>query len=187
MFRAVRLRLIGYTVLVLALVLLAVGVAVYALLSRQLDAAVDNQLRAAAARTGGSIGPEVRPSGDVAADGEESEDVFYVRLLAEDFMSRPPRSFGSTATTSGWREMWRAGPVPAGVPSPEALGAARPGRDDLRTVTLDGQEYRLLTRVSGVDDRGIAAIQTGISLAARDRQERIVLLALAGGGVLGLA
>jgi len=183
MFRAVRLRLIGYTVLVLALVLLTVGAVVYVLLSRQFDAAVDNQLRAAVARTG----LEIRPPGSVAVQGEESGDVFSVRFLAQDAMPRAPRAAGQSTTTGDWREMSRAGPVPAGLPSAEALEAAGPGHDDLRTVTLDGQDYRLLTRVSGVDDRAVSAIQTGVSLAARDRQERIVLLALTGGGALGLA
>src|SRR5712692_1807859 len=46
MFRAIRLRLIAYVVGVLALVLLAAGVLVYVLLTKQLDAAIETQLRA---------------------------------------------------------------------------------------------------------------------------------------------
>src|SRR5437660_8851453 len=50
MFGAVRIRLITYVLGVLAIVLLAAGGAVYAVLSHQLDAAVSAELRAAAAR-----------------------------------------------------------------------------------------------------------------------------------------
>jgi two-component system sensor histidine kinase CiaH len=187
MFRAVRLRLIGYVVGVLALVLVAVGAFVYVLLTRQLDAAVDTELRAAAARAAIAPGPRAMAAGvepPQAADG-----IFAVRLTP-DFGPRSRLAPSSADDHARPLDEWRTsagGAVPAGLPDMTAVQAARPGRDDLRTVTLDGSRYRLLTRAVGVQGRTLAVTQVGVSLVERDRQERIVLLALAGGGALGLA
>lgn len=84
--------------------------------------------------------------------------------------------------------------VPPGLPDLAAMAAARPGHDDQRTVRVGGQRYRLITRtvsplpppLPGPAPGPVLTLQAGISLANRDREERIVLLALAGGGMLGL-
>jgi signal transduction histidine kinase len=159
---------------------------VYVLLTRQLDAAVDAELRAAAAR--GMIAPGPR---SMVAGGEPSpaaDGVFVIRVTP-DFGPRsrlPLNGEEHTHAIEGWRTA-AAGATPGGLPDMAAVRAAQPGRDDLRTVSLDGARYRLLTRSVGTAGRTFAVLQVGVSLAERDRQERIVLLALAGGGALGLA
>jgi signal transduction histidine kinase len=180
MFQSLRIRLIASVACVLTMVLLAVGVLVYVLIARQLDELVDAQLQAAVSR--GIFAPQA------ASGGESGDGVSYqVRMVSESARPLARRGRIGTADGDGWHEVARTGAVPAGVPIEEALHAAEPGRDDLRTVTIDGEPYRVLTRVAGDENRSFMAVQAGVSLAARDRQERIVLLALGGGGVLGLA
>jgi signal transduction histidine kinase len=180
MFRSLRIRLIVSVAIVLTIVLLAVGTLVYVLIARQLDDLVDAQLQAAASR---GIFAQQATTG-----GESGEGVsFQVRMLDETARPFARRGRFDVTDGDGWHEVSRSGTTPVGVPIEEALQAAEPGRDDLRTVTLDGERYRVLTRVAGNDERSFLAIQAGVSLAARDRQERIVLLALGGGGALGLA
>lgn len=191
MFRTLRLQLVGSVVAVLALVLLAVGALVYALLSRGLDDAVDAGLRAAAARAS-LMGP--RSVLTAPESGEAVGNSFTIRLVTERALSpvrpRRPPSLGGPhdpgGEADGWREVMRGGLVPDGLPDPDALAAAAPGRDDLRTVERDGEGYRLLTRMYGTEGRSVLAVQAGVSLVERNRQERTVLLALAGGGALGL-
>jgi two-component system sensor histidine kinase CiaH len=183
MFQSLRLRLIACVAGVLAVVLLATGALVYVLLARQLDDLIDAELRAAVARS--MPGPRMAPLLPPANDSG-SEDVFQVRFVADDLRLGGRRLSQSGEAGDGWREMSRSGPAPPGLPVQEAIAAARPGKDDLRTVTLDGDRYRLITRVTGTDNRVLTVTQAGMSLAVRDRQEHIVLLALAGGGLLGL-
>jgi signal transduction histidine kinase len=182
MFQSLRLRLIASVVGVLALVLLAVGALVYVLISRQLDDLVDAQLQAAASR--GVFGFRAVSE---ETDGDSDGVTFQVRMMADDLRPFPRRGRNGDPDGDGWREVSRLGVAPSGVPVEASLQAAEPGRDDLRTVTLDGERYRVLTRIAGNGERSFMAIQAGVSLDARDRQERIVLLALGGGGVLGLA
>ncbi|MGE0540657.1 MAG: sensor histidine kinase [Dehalococcoidia bacterium] len=180
MFQSLRIRLIASVACVLTIVLLAVGVVVYVLISRQLDDLVDAQLQAAASRGIFAL--------QAAADGEGGDGVsFQVRMISDNARPLARRGRIGAADGDGWHEVSRSGEVPPGVPIDEAVHAAEPGRDDLRTITIDGERYRVLTRVAGNEDRSFLAIQAGVSLAARDRQERIVLLALGGGGLLGLA
>jgi len=80
------------------------------------------------------------------------------------------------------------GRPPAGLPDQAAIAAAGAGHEDLRTVELDGRRFRILTTaVIGPNGEPIMVTQSGISLADRDNQQRSVLLALTGGGLLGLA
>ena len=162
MIRRARWRLLAYVTVVLALVLLAAGTVVYGLLARQLDAAVDDQLRALAAPLA-APGPPLAQTNELAG------------IPAGAFVLR---SFGG-------RELARSADAPAAL-DPAAVDAARARGDDLRTVTIDGQRYRLLTLVSGGRGPGIVT-QAGLSLAERERQHWLVLVALAGGGALGLA
>jgi signal transduction histidine kinase len=181
-FRSVRLRLIAYVVGVLAVVLLAVGALVYVLLTRQLDNLVDAQLRTAVSRGAFAARPS-QDTGDLDGGG----GVFQVRLVVEDARRLVRRPHVGSGEPGEWQVVSRSGLVPVGVPVQEGLVAARPGRDDLRTVTLGGERYRVLTRVAGTENQALVAAQVGVPLAARDRQGRVVLLALAGGGAAGLA
>lgn len=164
MIRTARLRLLLYITGVLVIVLVATGSLVYVLLSRQLDEAVDDRLRAFSVPPLGGLGAEaaILPEG-----------VFIVR-------------------TAGQREISRSPSTPPGLPDPSTLGLARPLASDLRTTEIDGQRYRLLTTAIGAGGRGpgpgMAFVQqVGMSLAERDRQQWVVRLALAGGGALGVA
>ena len=165
MIRAARVRLLIYITGVLVVVLLAAGTLVYALLTRELDEAVDDRLRDLAALP-------------LSGPGSESEGlpagVFVVRSV-------------------GPREITRSPSTPAGLPEPVGLNFARPVGSDLRTVEIEGERYRVLTTAIGAGGRGPGAgpglivQQVGMSLQDRERQQWVVRLALAGGGGLGVA
>ncbi|MCC6238022.1 MAG: hypothetical protein IT299_10660 [Dehalococcoidia bacterium] len=217
MIRAARYRLMGYTVAVIAVVLVATGALVYGLLTRQLDEAVDDRLRAI------GLGPP--PFG---AGGAERlpPDTFVIRSLG-------PR--GTVASEE----------TPEGFPNDAALASARANGSDLRTVEVDGERYRVLTEAISVGRGGTpksasrngsngtaegseeqtsrpggsengssgnngggssngggsnggnggtgggfeltAYQQVGMSLEERERQQWVIRLALAGGGGLGIA
>ena len=178
MIRAVRFRLLGYITGVLVLVLLAAGTLVYVLLTRELDEALDDHLRALA----------LPPFGGLSEQAESlPAGVFIVR-------------------TVGNRELSRSPSTPAGLPDPASLGLARPVATDLRTVTIEGQRYRVLTTSIQGGGRGPGGPggpggggpgggpggggfvqQVGVSLEEREQQQWVVRLALAGGGGLGVA
>ncbi len=211
MFNTVRIRLITCVVGVLAVVLLAAGGAVYVVLSRQLDAAVSAELRVAAARYSNGVftisrlpDPLSVPGSDVAISGSgaalpedpssgpqtgaaRSQQV----LIGSGPQLIPPADQSSDGTFAvQWidgQAITRLGAVPAGLPDQAAIAAAKPESDAFSTISAGGQRYRLLTRVLPAPP-GVprAVVQSGISLAGRDREQRTVLLALAGGGALGL-
>ena len=245
MFRSVRLRLIGYVVGVLTLVLLAVGVVVYVLFTRQLDVAVDARLRAMlppaprlavftsrpnpeGAGVNTVVGPVLAAPTPEALPGEASvvappgmNGVYYT--TGQGVLPAPPTmaagiiqggspagiAIGTGALQVGpptvtsvsvgdasgaFLVSWSNGKVvggnlnlPVGLPFLAAIKAARPGHDDERTVSLNGRRYRLLTRVLPDPTAGSNLVMQGaVSLAARDREQETMLLALAGGGMLGL-
>ena len=216
MFQTVRLRLTAYVVGVLALMLLLVGGVVYVLLTRQLDAAVETQLQARlpppiilstlpqaltkppAPLSEGS--PNEASSGpSVGLSVQDPRSAFYVNV-GIDAPSTPPGAVAimtarpAAAADGTFASQSEAGRVvtsdpttPPGLPDAGALAAARLGHDDTRTVNAAGQRYRLLTRAYPDPIAGSPLfVQAGISLAGRDREERIVLLALAGGGLFGI-
>jgi signal transduction histidine kinase len=272
MFTAVRIRLIGYVVGVLALVLLATGAFIYVSLSRQLNAAVDTTLRAASNRIEMAFGFGGVPSGDlppaiarsdVPAVSVESGGSFRFvgsvgvppqhgpalvtagapgpSITIDQIPPAPPGDCPTctgqgivTSTTvqgaipipdecpacPGVRSTvvglptaavsqipnsaaddafalfidnrgtptTQYGRPPAGLPDQAAVAAAGAGREDLRTVELDGRRFRILTQaVIGPNGEPAMVTQSGISMADRDNQQRSVLLALTGGGLLGLA
>jgi signal transduction histidine kinase len=211
MFSAVRIRLIAYVVGVLAIVLLAAGGAVFAVLSRQLDAAVSAQLRAAAARYSAGLVTVSRsvfspdgagPGATVITDtGLPPSDVNAVWTQPGGAagwvvgLGPPAPAPPADPSTDGtfviqWvpgRSITRLGVAPSGLPDDASVAAAIAGGDTIRTVSVDGRRYRLLTRVEpGPPGSPPVVVQAGISLAARDREQRTVLLALGGGGALGL-
>jgi len=222
-FRSLRLKLIAYVVTVLASVLLIVGVAVYILLTRQFDAAIDAQLRArlpsppkafavspsdvsgpvlAPQAVGGAAiavaaGPPPpfdvtvsrRAAGNLSAPGTGSPaDAGQESVFVGVSLNDPPAADGTfMMQLMDGSVVSRDDAAPSALPDLQALAAARAGRDDLRTVRAGGQRYRLLTHVMPALPGGPAVtLQEGISLATRDREERIVILALAGGGLLGI-
>ncbi len=196
MIRAARYRLMGYTVAVIAVVLVTTGALVYGLLTRQLDQAVDDRLRAI------GVGPPTFLGG-----GAERlpRDTFVIRSLG-------PR--GTVASEE----------TPEGFPNEAALASARANGSDLRTVEVDGERYRVLTEAISIGRGGLpkgaprngstegdgdqnerpggsnggnggngsgfeltAYQQVGIALEERERQQWVIRLALAGGGGLGIA
>jgi hypothetical protein len=163
MFRTLRLRLTTYIVAVLAVMLVAVGVVIYALLSHQLDAAVHAQL---AARLPPPIlvsfaGPPaslvVPVGGAVSGSSQEPPPNFFVTVRdpvpAAPAEAVPVVAARASAPADGtFVNEWQAGGAlatdpnsPAGLPDAAGFAAARQGHDDIRTVQNGGQRYRLLT------------------------------------------
>jgi signal transduction histidine kinase len=281
-FRAVRLRLIAYTIAILATVLLAAGIFVYVSLTRQFDSAIETELHSrlplsgqqpivaafssalpsspqslagvaltcpagpqdsaapAAALPPASVtfscpaglqdgaAPFAAPppasvaSSCTAAPQNCAEPVAVLPPANETFIcpagpqscsaSAPPpptdpapqgtaRTDGALNSSAGgandgiflsaWLDGRSAGEdasVPPGLPDIAAVRAARPGHDDERTVRVNTQSYRIVTRTLslGPDGAPTMTVQAGISLAAREREGRTAILALAGGGLLGI-
>lgn len=206
MFRSIRLRLIGSVAGVLALVLLAAGGIVYVLLTRQLDAAVETQLRAKLPDAPGTAvivkgasslpptlsftgPPGVAISAGIASPpalaGEPDIQAGNVALVS----AADPQGLDGVFVSQWWQGEVSTimGIVPAGLPDLDAIRSARLGHDDERTVTIEDRRYRLLTRVLPNPLAGSTMVfQAGISMATRDREERSAVLALAGGGLLGV-
>lgn len=203
MVGAARRRLIASLACVMGTVLIGAGVLVYLLLTHELDRAVDAQLRSqdaafvkvvaglsatqatgpgpagapvGAAQPGAIVPPPDLPEGAVRGGvvvsyqpPVDAAGVFSVQISGDDVLAA-------------------RGTVPAGFPIEAAAAAAQPGHDDLRTTTLDGKRYRLLSHHAGATPDGKpVVVQTAVSLAARDREQRTVLLGLAAGGLAGLA
>src|SRR5207249_499476 len=80
MFRSVRLKLIGTIVAVLGLTLIGVGVFVYALLTRQLDEAIDSELERAASRAIIPGPPDLAP-GSVVTGAAPAGGIFVMRFF----------------------------------------------------------------------------------------------------------
>jgi signal transduction histidine kinase len=198
-FRALRLKLIGSAIAVVALVLIAAGALVYAILTQQFDAAVDAELDAASAGLqqvvlspialgikvpvdpGITAGVPLDPAAKEALRGA-TEGIGY--------QGQPLSDANSTFSVQWLNDqvIGERGTVPVGLPDVGARAAVKPDRVDRRTVSRNGQRYRLLTRVLPLPgNKGSLALQVGVSLASRDRQQRTVLLGLAGGGLAGLA
>jgi signal transduction histidine kinase len=210
-FSAVRIQLIASVVGVLAMVLLAAGGATYAVLSQQLDAAVRTELRAAAARYSGGMftvskagvapaavggsGMAIVSAGGPPPDSATGLPAPPGGQQAAGFSVGLPKTVPVDQSSDGTFAMqWldgdavtRLGAPPAGLPAAAALASARPASDAFSTVRIGGQRYALLSRsLPGPPGAPTAIVQAGVSLAARDREQRTVLLALAGGGALGL-
>jgi signal transduction histidine kinase len=204
MFRTLRLRLITYIVSVLVIMLLAVGVVVYVLLNHQLDEAVRAQLEArlpppVLVSFNGPPIPPVPPNSPGSTGAQDPPSKFFIAVHGS--VPAPPISTAPVVAArldsppdGTFVSEWQAGGVmvadpnsPAGLPDPAGLAAAKPGHDDIRSVHVAGQRYRLLTRAYPDPIQGSPVLmQAGISLGARDGEERIVLLALAGGGLAGI-
>ncbi len=203
MVGAARRQLIASLACVMGAVLIGAGALVFLLLSHELDRAVDAQLRSqdaafvkvvagppaaqaiapapggapVGAAQPGAIAPPPDPPAGAQAGGVvvtyqppvDAAGVFSVQISGGDVLAA-------------------RGTVPAGFPIAAAAAAVQPGHDDLRTTTLDGKRYRLLSHYAGVTPDGKPiVVQTAVSLAARDREQRTVLLGLAAGGLAGLA
>ncbi|HEY7295816.1 MAG TPA: ATP-binding protein, partial [Dehalococcoidia bacterium] len=198
MVGAARRRLICSLACVMATVLLGAGALVYGLLTNELNSSVDAQLRSQGESFAKFVGPG--PPGNAPPAG--------LSVTAP-----PPSQAGAMPTAAGQAggivvayqpaadaagifslqisgddvEAMR-GTAPPGFPLRAAAAAAAPRHDDLRTVTLGGSRYRVLSRIIDTTPDGKpVVVQTAVSLAARDREQRIVLIGLAGGGLLGLA
>jgi signal transduction histidine kinase len=161
MFSQIRWRLVAWTMLVLALILLALGAAVYAASSRALLEQVDRNLVSRAEQVG--------PIFDTAERGMRGPregyrgGVFYLAIGSDGQVLANPQQVNLTD-----------------LQLPTAL---RPGL--LTTVTLDGDPARLLLRPLGPrGQRGWLVV--GQSLAAEQGALNSLLLVLVAGGLVGL-
>jgi len=204
MFRVARRRLIGSLAAVMAAVLLGAGALVYILLNHALDAAVDAQLYVQDAAFVKFVAPGTLTVGG-ASPGQSVAVLSPPAGAGESVAAAQPAPAGVGSVAVAYQPAADAagvfslqisgdgvqavrGVAPPGFPVRAAADAAQPGHDDTRTVTLSGHPFRVLSRQIGTASDGKpVVVQTGVALAARDREQRIVLIGLAGGGLLGLA
>lgn len=176
-YRATRRRLLAINLLVVSGILALMAVAIYGWELRASDQQVNEQLSHWAAHESLNDLP-------VAANGALKPEVSDVHDQAERYEPTSPNVFALAINTDG-HVVFDPGNVAAlGLPN---MAAARPvlaGKQasTLMTVAVRGYEYRLYTVPIQQHGQVLGALQTGISLTARDRQLHDLLLTLAGVG-----
>ena len=182
-YAVTRRRLVWINLLVVSGILLAMAVAVYAWEVHVSDQQVNEQLIHWASR--GSLTEIISPTHDGASGsaGESAE-----QHDSESYEPSSPNVF-SVAINSNGKVIFDPGNVAAlGLPD---LAAAQPvlsGKESSTLVTVGQHDslYRLYT--VPIEDHGtvVGALQTGTSLAARDRTLHDLLLTLVGVIVVSL-
>jgi two-component system, OmpR family, sensor histidine kinase CiaH len=176
-------RLVAWTMLVLGLILVALGTAVYVALEQALLAAVDRNLagRAEQAATSGAL-----RAGDAGSQGAgERRDreyregyrggVFYLVLGADGGVLANPQRVDAAGVA---------------FPTPAAGAGARPGRRERErayaTVVLDDEPVRVYARPLREGEAPGARLVVGQSLEPEQEALESLVQVLVGGGVAGL-
>ncbi len=171
LLRSVRVRLATVTMVLLVGLVVGMGTATLVIGLRSLDDSVDLALGQAASEELASLGGEL-PSSDSGEPTEQvrgSSDTFFLVLDAS----------GGVVYNSG---------VPqAGLPDLAALASARSTGRDLRTVTADAREIRLLTLRVPAESGAGGWLQAGFDLTLHDRQSQGLVLAVVVVGAASLA
>ena len=177
-YRATRRRLVAINVLVVSSILAVMALAVYGWELHASDQQVNEQLVHWASHeslgdlpigAGGSLLPE-------AGDGHDA---------AERYEPTSPNVFSLVINAQG-RVVFDPGNLASlGLPDLAVARSVLAGSQEstLATVAIRGHTYRLYTVPVRQHGQVIGALQTGMSLAARDRQLHDLLLTLAGVGI----
>lgn len=180
-FAAARRRLLGLIVLVVVAILALTTVAVYLSDANAIDQQINQELADRA--THDSSYPDATAITSAAAPVEHdardlydpaSPNVFVIGLDSQGHITSDPGNVGAQGLPD------RAAVLPV-------LGGEQ--NSTLVTVALGGHAFRLYTVPVRQNGRIVGAVQTGMSLDARDRQLRdlLVTLALVGLGAVALA
>jgi signal transduction histidine kinase len=172
LLRATRLRLVGVTFGLLAVLVVGIGAATAVAGLGALDAAVDRALEstveAAVSNLDGEL-PHESSEGDEIAPA--SSDTFVLYLDVSEHVVASPSRVGL-----------------AGLPNRDALAAVAGGAArDLRTVDAGGVSVRLLSvPVHGDQDTIIGYVQGGFVLTLHDEQSRSLVVTIVVVGLAGL-
>lgn len=168
LFTPIRWRLVAWTVLVLTLILLVLGAAVYFAVSRSLLEAVDRNLVGQSEQTERLRPPPgarvPRPGSEPFAPEGYRGGVFYLVVGPEGRVVVNPQQVDLAGVE---------------VPRPAAREPV------FATVSIDGQATRLFVRPAPRSPPGTVLV-VGQSLAPEERALHTLLLVLAAGGGLGL-
>jgi signal transduction histidine kinase len=182
-FNRVRLSLTAWYIAVLLGIVLVVAGIIYIMLSRALEDEVDDSLRASAVSIASQVDEgSLEGVGGEGDDDHESEDEGEFHFFTEGsgdtfyFVLSPD---GSTLLNPSNVHL-------DGVPSASAASAALDSGEDWATIDAGGADYRLYSLAIRDEEREIAVVQVGRSLAEHRRQLNSVLLVLAIAGGSGL-
>ncbi|HEU5439737.1 MAG TPA: HAMP domain-containing sensor histidine kinase [Ktedonobacterales bacterium] len=183
-FRATRRRLVAINLLVVSAILAVMAVAVYISDAHAIDQQLTQQLQMRATRdsTADVLALLVAPNGAPPAlrgDAHESGE------LGEPYEPASPNVFAVGFDAHG-TVIYDPGRIAAlGIPDRTAALPVLAGRvpNTLVTVGAEPHEYRLYTVPLLSHGRIVGALQTGISLDARERQLHDLLLTLAAAGL----
>jgi len=164
MFARTRRRLLGWNLLVLALILMAVGVAVYLLLARSLTDEVDRNLMSHGDEIAVTLHETTEQNGRRGYNGYRGE-LFYIVVDSGGRVTANPQQVDL-----------------ASIP-PAMLHAAT---ERFTTATIAGEATRLFARPDRDLSSGGSLLIVGQSLAPEQRALNRALLGLMLGGALGL-
>ena len=176
--RRTRRRLFAVTMGLLALLVVGIGATTAVVALRALDGSVDQALkddvtsRAEAATADGHDGNGQQPDNDAGTDPDRPTGASDTFVLVLD--------------TAGSVVENRSNYPTAGLPDMDAITAAGKNGSDLRTASVNGTDTRLYTLPISKDDTITGFVQGGIKLALHDRESRILVLAIAAVGAVGL-
>jgi signal transduction histidine kinase len=166
-FAATRWRLLAWNVLVLALIVLVVGAAVYLTVARIQADEVDQQLK-------------------LTAIQRASRFQTRERFEHDDFAADAPGVFVIVSDVHR-QILFNSRLVLPGFPSVPSLSMALDGQDNFQTVGVGGATFRIYSTPLIDHGQVVGAIQTGASLAPQQRELRDLLIIMLFGGLGGIA
>jgi signal transduction histidine kinase len=163
LFARIRLRLVGWTMLILGVILVVLGTSVYFAVSRSLLQQVDQNLATLSSQAVPALLPPPGRPGERGRGPRQgyTGGVFYLGLTPDGEVFANPQQVTTTGVT------W---------PDPPARGAI------FATISLNGEDTRVLA--IGAPDGDTVIV--GQSLAAEETALHFLLLVLVAGGGLGL-
>ena len=175
MLSRTRRRLFVFTLGLIALLVVGIGVATAVVALRALDVEVDRALSASVDDAVAALHDGLPSGSEAAGDGEDatlaSSDTFLL-ILGPD---------GKTVSNPSRVNL-------EGLPDETAVEAARVSGRDIRTVDAGGTEVRLLTVAITPEEQGspIGFVQGGIVLGLHDQQSQGIVEAILLVAVIGL-
>jgi len=171
LLRRTQRRLFLVTLALLAMLVIGVGAATLVIGTSALDADVDRALEVAVQAQVAALDGELPSAEEGREQSNEAPEVAGTTILVLD--------------PDGNVVQRRGGKPGAGLPSAPAIDAAADGRD-LRTITSDTTEIRVLTVPVVHDSTLTGYVQGAFDLRLHDRQSRSLVMAVLLVGTLGL-